>query len=348
MRRLISSLAFGILCSACADGAEDCRNTATCTPPPDAGTAIIYVTPDAGDCDGVCAPLPSAGTDWSPPFIGWLGLTTVLPAADKRCPTTAPIPSWLWYSTPDQALDCPSCSCAPSMGVCMLPETITVTASPACPIDAGDAGVPFDPPSAWDGGCATTDTVANVECDGGACSAAVGPLIPIDECVPSHFVTPKIVDWGFAAYTCTGMTDGPCTDPGEVCTPKPPAGFAICVNRAGDDPNVMCPPSYPTRTVVYLAANDNRSCAACGCESPQGSACSTVVHLYADNVCSLETGAVTAESSGNRCVDIPDNEPLGSKQADPPVYTPGWCQPNGGGETGSVQPNDPYTFCCEQ
>jgi hypothetical protein len=48
------------------------------------------------------------------------------------------------------------------------------------------------------------------------------------------------------------------------------------------------------------------------------------------------------------CVDVPAGSPLGSKEAAPPVYAPGSCQPNGGGEIGAVQPTDPYTFCCNQ
>jgi hypothetical protein len=164
-------------------------------------------------------------------------------------------------------------------------------------------------------------------------------------------VIPKDVAWGFAAYTCTGRTEGSCTDPGEVCTPRPPAtpdGFATCVNRAGDDNNIMCPPGYPARIVVYLAADDNRSCAPCECEPPQGSSCSSLVSLYADDACSVQVGSVTATSSSLMCVDVPAGSPLGSKEANPPVYTSGSCQPNGGGGIGAVQPSDPYTFCCNQ
>jgi hypothetical protein len=120
------------------------------------------------------------------------------------------------------------------------------------------------------------------------------------------------------------------------------------VNRAGDDSNLMCPPGYPTRIVVYLAAEDNRDCAPCGCEPPQGSSCSSLVSLYADDACSVQVGSVTATSSSLMCVNVPAGSPLGSKEAAPPVYTPGSCQPNGGGEIGAVQPSDPYTFCCDQ
>ena len=92
MREVIGFLAIVMACSACVHDADDCRNTRTCDPPPDAGVTVVYVTSDAGLCDGVCAPLPPAGTDWSPqPFIGWFGFTTALPDSDKRCPSKTPV-----------------------------------------------------------------------------------------------------------------------------------------------------------------------------------------------------------------------------------------------------------------
>jgi hypothetical protein len=268
-------------------------------------------------------------------------------------PTNAPTFSQSWYASPDQTpLSCPSCACAPSSGVCMFPETVTIGASPVCPSDPGDAGVPFDPPVAWDGGCTTSDAIANLQCDGGACSATVGSMTPIDECAPSQAPVSEIVTWGVVAYTCSGHTnDGACAGPGEVCTPAPPppsAGFNICVSQKGDDANIKCPAGYTARSVFYLAADDGRSCAQCACESPQESTCSSLVSLYADGACSAPVGSVTATSSSLMCLDIPAGSPLGSKQASPPVYTPGSCQPSGGAPVGSVQPSDPYTFCCEQ
>jgi hypothetical protein len=349
MRGLIGFLAVVLFGSGCTNAADDCRNTRTCDPPPDAGTTVIYVVSDAGvQCDGVCAPLPSAGNDWSPqPFLLWIGLPEQLPK--QLCPKNASVNSSPWYANPDQAMTCPTCSCAPSTGVCVLPETVSVSPSPECPSDASDAGVPFDPPDAWDGGCTTNDAIAAVECDGGACAATVGPMLPIDECMPFQAVIPKLVTWGLAAYTCTGTTNGgACVGSGEVCTPTPPDGFEICVSRHGDDPVIPCPGGYPQRYVVYVGSDDNRECAPCGCEPPQGSTCSSLVSLYADDACSMQVASVTATSSDAMCVDIPAGSPLGSKHAGPVTYTPGTCQPSGGQVTGTVQPQDPVTFCCEK
>jgi len=288
---------------------------------------------------------------WSPhPFLLWSGKATEVPV--DQCPPSAPSFSQHWYSTPDPRAPCPTCSCAPSTGVCMVPETISVNASPVCPSDEGDAGVPFDPPSAWDGGCTTNDAIAAIECDGGPCAVTVGPMIPVDECVPNELVIPKLVTWGFTAYECAGKTnDGACAGPGEVCTPAPPTPpgkFNICVSRQGDDSFVMCPAGYPVRSVFYLAGDDKRGCAPCECEAPKGSACSSLVSLYSDDACTMQVGSVTAMSSSSMCVDVPADSPLRSKQASAPIYTPGSCEPIGGGATGSVQTIDPYTFCCQK
>lgn len=346
MTGFLAVVMFG---SGCGTSAEDCHNTRTCPPPPDAGVTVIYVPSDAGDdCDGVCASIPSAGVGWSPPFVSWSGPTSQLPEPSQRCPSNARVSSDPFWSAPVQTMTCPACSCAPPTGVCALPDTVTVSASPQCATDMGDAGVPFNPPSDWDGGCTTNDAIANLECDGGVCSAAVEPLIPIGNCVPIQTAIPKAVTWGVAAYTCTGATNGgSCKDSSEVCTPAPPAGFTICISRQGNDLNIKCPPAYPVRSVFYLSADDDRGCAPCECGPPEGSSCYSLVSLYADGACAMQVGSVTALSSSAVCVDVPAGS-LGSKQASAPTYTPGSCTPTGGGVTGSVEPKDPFTFCCEQ
>jgi hypothetical protein len=350
MRKLISLLAIVIFCNACADGADDCYNTLTCPLPPGAG--VIVVVSDAGvECDGLCVPALADIGGWSAqPVMLWQGPIMKLPS--PQCPQNIK-PTQLWYSDPDQTpLSCPSCSCGPSSAACALPETVAVSASPVCPIDATDAGVPFDPPIAWDGGCTTNDAMAAVECDGGPCLAVVGPMLPVDaECAPSQAVVPKIVTWTFAAYGCAITTNGgTCKEPGRVCAPTPPSvdGFSICVSRQGDDPLLLCPPGYPHRSIFYLGGDDERGCAPCECGEPQGDSCESFVSLYSDNACTAPVGSVMALSSGPMCVSIPDSSPLGSKQASPPTYTPGTCQPSGGEPTGSVKTSDPFTFCCQE
>ena len=351
MRDVIGLLAVVVIGTGCGTSAEDCHNTKTC-PPPDAG--VVYVMSDAGlFCDGVCVPtLVDITGLWSQPFVLWRGPTAQL--TDKQCPPSAPHPSQPWFSTPDQTpLSCPACSCAPSTGSCALPVTVAVGTSPVCPSEAGDAGVPFDPPSDWDGGCTTNEAIPSVDCDGGPCLATVGSMTPIENgCTPIGSVVPKNGAWTYAAFACAGETNnGTCNDPGQVCAPTPPPvtdGFSVCVSRQGGDPIIECPFGYPKRGVYYFGGDDDRGCSPCECGQPQGDSCSSFVSLYSDDACVAPVGSVMALSSGPTCVSIPDGSPLGSKQASPPVYNPGTCQASGGEQTGSVTPIDPYTFCCQQ
>ncbi len=351
MRAVMGFLAVMSFVSGCGHNIDDCRNTRTCPPPSDAG--VVYVPSDAGlECNGVCVPAV-ADTGWSAlPFVFWHGTTMDLGTTD--CPARAPKRSQLFYASPDQTtLACPTCACEPSAGSCALPGTVTVGASPVCPGDGGDAGIPFDPPSDWDGSCTANDAIAALECHGGPCSATVAPMAPINAaCAPTHDVVPKIVTWINAAFACGGGTDnGACDDPGAVCAAVPstlPPGFSVCVSYDDDDPIVLCPAGYPIRSVYYLGGDDSRSCTVCECGPPQGDSCSSLVSLYSDDACTVQVGSATALSSGPMCVSVPDGSPLGSKQANAPLYTPGTCQPSGGEPIGSVELKHPVTFCCQQ
>jgi hypothetical protein len=212
---MMGILAAVMVCAGCSHDADDCRNTRTCPSPPVAASGI------GAECNGVCAPAVADIAGWSlQPSILWRGSVMKLPT--PQCPPHAR-PTQFWYSDPDQtALSCPTCSCEPSTGSCALPETVSVSTSPVCPSDVSDAGVPFDPPSGWDGGCTTNDAIAAVECDGGPCLATVGPMAPIDAgCAPAQAVVSKIVTWGFAAYGCAVSTNnGTCNDIGQVCAPR--------------------------------------------------------------------------------------------------------------------------------
>ena len=352
MRGLIGFLAVVMIGSGCADAADDCRNTRTCDPPPDAGPSVIYVVSDAGvECNGVCVPAVVDSLGWSTvPFM--LRQGSLLDLETVQCPSYAGTTSQLYYTTPDQSpLSCPACECGPSSGTCALPAAITVSESSMCPPEAGDAGVPFDPPSAWDGGCTTNDAIAAVDCDGGPCLATVGPVTPIEAgCTPTQAVVPKIVTWTKAAFGCAGDTNhGTCSSSSDVCVPTPAPKFSVCVTRQGDESIYECPSGYPFRNVYYLDGDDNRGCSACDCGPPKGGACTpSLVSFYADDTCSMQVGAVTASSSGPVCVSIPADSPLGSKQASAPMYTPGTCQASGGEPTGSVQLHYPVTVCCQQ
>ena len=347
MRAVIGILAVVAFGSGCGHTIDDCRNTRTCEPPPDAG--VIYVVSDAGvPCDGVCAPLGGASIGWTKePFLLARPESNALPI--NPCPGKAPALRFQGYATPDQTLACPSCSCAQPTGDCLLPKMVTAGSSPACPSDS-DAGVPFNPPGGWDGGCTTTDAIVDVDCDGGTCvqSVTTGAMILTESCAPLPPDVAQDVKWAAFAYTCEGEANGTCALAGDVCVPKASDGFALCVLREGDDDFFMCPPGYPFRSVYYLGAKDTRMCAPCTCEPPEGSNCSSLVSFYTDDACTEQIASVTATNTSSMCAEIPPGSPLGSKQAGKPTYTPGSCKPMGGEEVGSVQPNHPFTFCCQE
>ena len=345
MRAVIGILAVVAFGSGCGHTIDDCRNTRTCEPPPDAG--VIYIVNDAGvQCDGVCAPIGTVSEGWTrAPFLFTQPHSMVLP--NKACPDAAPRVGFQGHTTPDQTLACPSCSCALPAGTCLLPETATAGLSPMCP---SNAGVPFNPPSDWDGGCTTNDAITDTECDGGTCpqSVTVGTMILTESCPPLPSDVPQDVKWATFAYTCEGEANGTCPSAGDICVPKASDGFALCVLREGDDDDFACPPEYPSRYVFYHSATDTRMCAPCTCEPPEGSTCSSLVSFYMDDACLEQIASVTAANASSMCAEIPAGSTLGSKQSNPPTYTPGSCKPSGGEEVGSVQPNHPFTFCCQE
>lgn len=335
MLKRTSLIAIALLCTGCPNTAGDCNYTLSCE------------LPDTRpSCGGVCAPIGTESEGWTrAPFLFTQPHTMGLPK--NACPDSAPRIGFQGHATPDQTLTCPSCSCAPPTGACLLPETATAGPSPMCP---SDAGVPFNPPSAWDGGCTANDAITDIACDGGTCpqSVTVSTMILTESCAPLPPDVAQDVKWADLAYACEGEANGTCPSAGDICVPKASDGFALCVSREGDDDGFACPPEYPSRYVFYHGAIDTRTCAPCTCEPPEGSTCSSLMSFYTDGACAEQIASVTATNASSMCAEIPAGSPLGSKQANPPTYTPGSCKPSGGEEVGSVQPAYPFTFCCQE
>jgi hypothetical protein len=243
------------------------------------------------------------------------------------------------------------CQCDPPTGSCSLPATLAAN-STACPgTDPSAVHTAFDPPSGWDGGCTTNDSVDGGElCDGGPCvqSLTIAPLT-VEEagCAPTQ---PPIAkdppSWGTFARGCRGDALGECTNHG-LCLAPPPTGFRVCVYNEGD---VACPGPqhgpYTEKHVFYSNYQDTRSCSPCSCGSPAGSVCSSKVAIYADSSCgSVASYMVTVDSTKVVCHDLIAGAALGSKSAIPPTYVPGVCLPSGG-PMGATAPMDPTTLCC--
>lgn len=357
MRSVMAIIAVVVCSTGCDNALDDCRNTRTCPPPPDAGTTVIYV---AGDgvvpCEGACA--RGNNFDWQDPWMVYLGPDQSKP---PLCPEQAP--NTKDYRAAPALEPCPACECDVPIGSCALPATVNAN-NAACPAtNPGTVQTPFDPPSGWDGACTAQQAItANLDCNGSPCvqSATFAPL-SLNElgCTPKlpvvPYDNPKSLTF---ARTCGGTAKGECSSASDVCIPalpslisNGPGLWTYCVTKHGanDDYTMTCPPEYPSKYVFSLDYDDSRACAPCTCGPPEGSECSSLVSVYADNECSAtkQVGSITV-SAAPMCLNLPPGSPIGSVNATTPVYKPGSCQPSGGELTGNVHEIGPMTFCCQK
>jgi hypothetical protein len=133
-----------------------------------------------------------------------------------------------------------------------------------------------------------------------------------------------------------------------MCLPELPHEYRICIWQVGDQ---ECPADrYPEKLTLYKGiGEDLRTCTACDCEPPAGSACTGCIATYSDKTCSVMRGCYDVASGGlpSVCVDLPQpGVALFSKQALNVTYTPGTCQPTGGVETGDIERLGQSTLCC--
>lgn len=148
--------------------------------------------------------------------------------------------------------------------------------------------------------------------------------------------------------TCapTASSAGGCAG-GLACLPKVPSG-QVCVQADGD---ISCPAGSPF-SVKHVVGNpgdvsDQRSCGSCTCTS-NASSCSNVTFTAYTDACGAN--AVTAPIDGS-CLSANNNASFQSDThfiyaATPNVTT---CTPSSltTALTGSFQPNNPITICCQ-
>jgi hypothetical protein len=248
---------------------------------------------------------------------------------------------------------CEPCACGVPSGACALPATLTASAGSCGGADASAPETPFDPPSGWDGGCTTSDSIpADAPCDGGPCVQSLtiaAPVVVETGCaVMQHDVEQGPVRWRSYARACAQAVETECDDNQKLCVPVAPPGFATCVYQKGDND---CPTGtvspYTEKHVFYEGVEDTRACTACSCGPPSGSVCSAELFVYGDSACAtVPSYAETVTSAGAECLDLAPGAALGSKSASAPTYTPGACQPSGGAPTGGITAVVPSTFCC--
>lgn len=152
---------------------------------------------------------------------------------------------------------------------------------------------------------------------------------------------------------------------GKKCVPKisepgdPPEGFFLCMSIPGDSGECVDKGAGFTEPhVFYRHFGDARTCDPCTCTPPAAKGtCASFFSIYqnADTACNgpeVNQGqGISSEMS--TCIQInPAKQPLGSKRATAPQYTPALgepsCQPGGGALHGSATPSetDSRTFCC--
>jgi hypothetical protein len=212
----------------------------------------------------------------------------------------------------------------------------------------------FNPPASWDGSCTTENSIPeNALCPEGYCAQSldIDKLDVIETgCTPSSALNPQYTPPYFLteARACSRNSYDGCADKGNACAPVPPPGFRHCLHRTKPDDHA-CPDDYPYKEIYSRGYDDNQDCEDCTCGPPVGSMCSGCIATYADATCSVMRACYDVSSAGLTCVGIqPPGAALLSKQALNITYTPGTCEPGGGGAIGSVDLRDPVIFCCQE
>lgn len=206
-------------------------------------------------------------------------------------------------------------------------------------------------------GIDVTDDVADGVCHGPSLlpsmtprSCSVKPPVPaaVGNCVPTSAET-TTPPWTRTMDACVEerVGGGGCTA-GSTCVRSPPAGHGhLCIRMAGADP---CPLGWDAQESTWLGAVDSRACDACGCSfDPSSATCSPTVYAFHDF---LDCGGPSVALDSMTCVDVAgmsDYFTWSVRLVSAPVpTTAGACTPFGGEPTGSVNPFDPVTYCCQQ
>jgi hypothetical protein len=238
-------------------------------------------------------------------------------------------------------LDAPPASC---MCSCGTPTGVSCPAAAILFYAQSCNGAPCLKATLPNGACTTLDPTV---CGGGGATLPVeidAPTPTGGSCTGMGSASIAPATWQTTARACALATP-PTMDgcgQGQLCVPPAEKGFAptLCVAHDGDVP---CPGSpFTLRAVYYGGFDDTRACSACGCDPPQGAACTGSARRYAsiDGTCSaqveqdslpLACGTTTRVGGDWRI----DSGPSG-----------GSCNTSGGQPTGAATPKNATTFCC--
>lgn len=313
-----------------------CGPTESLPPTHDAGPATV----DAGaTCDGRCAPGVPGG--WYGPALIWIGAEDDAPP----CPNVAAIEGFGGHGYPDEELHCGACTCAPPIGLCSLPTTLTAAAA-SCAADG--SSVPhtsFDPPPSWEGTCTAANAIpAGQLCDGVPCvqSVTIAPLtLTPGGCLPIEPPSsPPPTGIRFVRTCSHPPRQGGCGVSDECAPATSEPGFKTCIGQRSwlELHPPECPASYPDRNVFYEGSAPY--CSPCACGIPTGGTCNGSITLFKDSACGTPVvPKVSIDSKGPTCTDVPPGSALGGKTASTPSFQGGYCTPSGGALFATV-------FCC--
>lgn len=324
-----------------ADGAD--ASTGTGQPSPDgavassgdgAATATDATTPSpppiACAGGGSCVP-PAPG--------GWTGPVVVAEAsgAAPACPTAMPQKAFEHHKNiVAQAAPC-TCSCDLKGEKCVGNASFSSYGSVDCsvnscggsePITVGECS-PFITVNCGAGPDKTVGwkTSTNLTAQG-RCDAALDPTPP-----PAATWEKTVVGCGSLS-----LSQGTCAA-GNVCAPggDAPFGTRHCIFATGDQ---ACPAGpYTTKSLVYDAFDDTRSCGACSCTGPTGLSCASSIAFYSGAGCTSLKGSSTLPG----CVAKPITSGYFRVSAN---AVGGTCTPSAPAPTGAATPKSPTTVCC--
>jgi hypothetical protein len=219
-------------------------------------------------------------------------------------------------------------------GAC--PCSCQITATPNC--TAGTL------PTYYGNGAGCSSQGESIPVNGGVCTALTQAGI-----LAQSFEAPPIA---LSGGSCSGVPqpdpsqvtaqavrycDVPAASAGAVCEGTAPAGFAACIESAGD---VACPTGTPFSNRSVVADTEKLSCSACATCLLTGTCSSPEISFYADTQCAQlvvqlpSNGTCVSSGANNRTVVASEY----SAQANAS------CQASG--STPSITPLGQHTLCC--
>lgn len=280
------------------------------------------------------------------PAGGWKGhfyvTATTLPA-----PAAAPCPPDLQanggeFATPAGPAQCSACSCGALQGAaCSAPGIACFPNSTSC------MGTPQDwTPAVKDGACHKPSVPAITFSL--SCKLTSAPaVVAAGSCAPSPVDFPNKAPFQQRIDACgTDKVGGGCPS-GKVCVPKGSGGptESLCVRQDGAK---ACPAGWTQTIGGYTGAADTRSCDACACGAP-GTGCTGGSYTFFDlDQCMAGGNDNPIPVGSSTCADVSALLDSFSWSVQGQLPMPkGSCPASGGAPTGSVQPTQPFTYCCK-